>query len=123
LSKLKVQHLDQPEEPPDQLVSDPQVCRELGITPMSLWRWSHDAALDFPAKIQIRNRNFRSRRALEGFKARMLRQALAERSAPRKQPLIELATSAEQDLLERGRQLGREKRKERLAKRDQSGGD
>jgi hypothetical protein len=44
-----------------------------------------------------------------------------------KQHLIEIAASAEPDAvtisnLERGRQLGREKHKERLAERDQNGG-
>jgi hypothetical protein len=29
----------------DELVPDPQVIRELGITAMSLWRWDRDATL------------------------------------------------------------------------------
>ncbi len=67
----------------DELVPDPQVWRELGITSMSGWRYTHDTALDFPPPIKIRNRNFRSGKMLEAFKARMLRAALAERAAPR----------------------------------------
>jgi predicted DNA-binding transcriptional regulator AlpA len=64
----------------DPLVPDPQVWRELGITSMTGWRWSHDDTLNFPPPIQIRGRNYRSRRQLEDFKARLLRKAIATRS-------------------------------------------
>ena len=64
----------------DSLVPDPQVWRELGITAMTGWRYTNDPQLDFPPAIQIRNRNFRSRQALEAFKARMLRRALETRN-------------------------------------------
>jgi hypothetical protein len=67
------------EPPTGDLVPDPQVWRELGITSMTLWRWTHDPKLGFPPAIKIRNRNFRSRRALEDFKCRMLRQSIAAR--------------------------------------------
>lgn len=66
---------------PDELVPDPQVLKELSISAMALWRWDHVPALDFPPKIKIRTRNFRSRRQLEAFKARMLRSAIAERAS------------------------------------------
>jgi predicted DNA-binding transcriptional regulator AlpA len=66
----------------DSLVPDPQVWRELGISSMTGWRWTHDASLNFPPAIKIRNRCFRSRRMLEEFKSRMLRQAIAERDGP-----------------------------------------
>lgn len=59
------------------LVPDPAVCREFGITTMTLWRWSCDPELNFPARIQIRKRNFRGRRQLDDFKARMIRSATA----------------------------------------------
>jgi hypothetical protein len=62
----------------DELVPDPQVWKELGITSMTGWRWTRDPALDFPPQITIRRRNFRSRKQLEAFKARMLRQALKQ---------------------------------------------
>lgn len=68
---------------PDELVPDPQVWRELGVTSMTGWRYTHDPELGFPPPIKIRTRNFRSRRMLEEFKARLLRMALAERAAPR----------------------------------------
>ena len=41
------------------------------------WRWTRDPELNFPPPIKIRNRCFRSRRALEAFKERMLRETLA----------------------------------------------
>ena len=64
-------------EQPDELVPDPQVWRELGITSMTGWRYTHDPELNFPPPIKIRTRNFRSRRQLEEFKARLLRHAMA----------------------------------------------
>lgn len=65
--------------PPDQLAPDPVVARELGVTLMTLWRWTQDPKLEFPPAVKIRNRNFRSRRLLEAFKDRMLRDAIARR--------------------------------------------
>jgi hypothetical protein len=62
----------------DVLVPDPVVQREFDIDAMTLYRWTNDPALGFPTKIKIRNRNFRSRKQLEAFKARMLRQALKQ---------------------------------------------
>jgi hypothetical protein len=62
------------------LVPDPVVCREFGITAMTLWRWTHDSELNFPPAIPIRNRNFRSRKQLEAFKARMLNKAIRQRA-------------------------------------------
>jgi hypothetical protein len=67
----------------DELVPDPQVIRELGISAMSLWRWDRDPMLiaaGWPPPIRIRNRKFRSRRALEAFKAAMSRRAIAQRA-------------------------------------------
>jgi predicted DNA-binding transcriptional regulator AlpA len=64
------------------LIPDPEVARELGISLMGLWRWSKDknlAAMGFPPKISVRSRNFRSRKMLEAFKARLIREALTER--------------------------------------------
>ena len=66
----------------DEFVSDPVVARELGISLVTMWR--HDSnkemeKLDWPAKIQIGKRNFRSRNQLEAFKEAMLKRAMAER--------------------------------------------
>jgi hypothetical protein len=63
----------------DELVPDPQVCREFQITPMTLWRWDHDLELKFPLAIRIRRRKFRRRRALEDFKRQLVRNAIARR--------------------------------------------
>ena len=64
---------------PDDMVPDPVVCTEFGITSMTLWRWERDPGLDFPVRIKIRTKNYRSRKALEEFKHRMAQKALAER--------------------------------------------
>src|SRR5260370_29647203 len=61
----------------DEFVPDPQVRRELSINPMRLHRWERDARLDFPPKIKIRGHNFRSRKALEHFKQRMIDMAIS----------------------------------------------
>jgi hypothetical protein len=69
---------------PDELVPDPKVCREFNVSAMTLWRWDRDpqlAQLGWPAPIEIRRRKFRSRKQLEAFKARMLRNALPRRRA------------------------------------------
>jgi hypothetical protein len=59
----------------DELVPDPRVAEEFAVSLMTLWRWSRDPALQFPPAVQIRRRNFRSRRALEEFKARLVQSA------------------------------------------------
>lgn len=60
---------------PDQLVPDPIVAKEFGgISLMTLYRWTNDPKLGFPPPIKIRTKNFRSRRALEDFKVRMISQ-------------------------------------------------
>ena len=64
----------------DRLVPDPEVWRELGITSMSGFRWERDPDLDFPPKIKVRGRNFRSRRMLEAFKEKLIRKALTDRA-------------------------------------------
>ena len=65
----------------DDLVPDPQVWREFGITAMTGYRWSHDPDLGFPPAIKIRTRNFRSRKALDVFKERLVTEAIAKRVA------------------------------------------
>ena len=62
---------------PDHFVPDPEVCREFSITPMTLDRWTNDPNLRFPPPMKLRNRNFRSRKQLEEFKAELLRKAIA----------------------------------------------
>jgi hypothetical protein len=63
----------------DELVPDPQVQKEFGITAMTLWRWDHDPDLGFAPRIKIRGKNYRSRKHLEEFKQRMVANAIAVR--------------------------------------------
>jgi hypothetical protein len=62
---------------PDQFVRDPEVCKEFGVTPMTLARWTNDPELNFPPPVSVRHRNFRSRKLLEEWKAAQLRKAIA----------------------------------------------
>lgn len=65
---------------PVQLVRDTIVAKEFGdVSLMTLYRWTNDPKLEFPPPIKIRNKNFRCRRALEEFKVRMMRSAVAHR--------------------------------------------
>jgi hypothetical protein len=60
----------------DELVPDPQVWKEFGVTSMTGHRWTHDPDLNFPQPVKVRKRNYRSRAALEEFKARLVARAL-----------------------------------------------
>lgn len=75
---------------PDTFVPDARVRAEFGnITAMTLHRWDHNPNLGFPPPIDIAGRKYRSRRMLEAFKQRALRDAIAAMSDPRlrrKQP-------------------------------------
>jgi hypothetical protein len=63
----------------DVLVPDPVVAREFAVTLMTLSRWTHDQNLGFPPPIKMRGRNYRSRAALEAFKAQKIRDGIAGR--------------------------------------------
>jgi hypothetical protein len=69
-SKDTTQALD-PET--DQLIPDPQIWAELGITPCTGDRWTKDKDLGFPPIVKIRNRNYRSRRLFEAWKQQRIR--------------------------------------------------
>ena len=73
----------------DELVPDPQVWREFRVTPMTGWRWTHDVSLGFPPPIKIRNRNYRSRRALNAFREALVRRALVKAAACRQARRLE----------------------------------
>jgi hypothetical protein len=68
---------------PDALVSDSVARQECGkVSRMCIWRWDHDPAmaeLGWPPPIQLNNRKYRSRRALEVFKQNLMKRALAAR--------------------------------------------
>jgi hypothetical protein len=76
---------------PDSHVPDPAVWAEIGISPMSGWRWDQEAKnpeselakLGWPPPIKIRGRNFRSRHRLEQFKANAQRKAIQDRARGR----------------------------------------
>jgi predicted DNA-binding transcriptional regulator AlpA len=78
---MPLDHIAQ--DPPDELVPDPEVCREFNVTPMTLWRWDRDEKLSFPPPVRIRHRNFRSRRQLEAFKTTLIKNAMDARDARR----------------------------------------
>jgi hypothetical protein len=66
---------------PDDFVPDPVVMKEFGLNPMKLWRWDQDPRIGFPPKMKIGKRNYRSRRAIEAFKAELLRKAVDNQKA------------------------------------------
>jgi hypothetical protein len=74
-------HPAAPGQSADVFVPDPQVWAEFGITAMSGSRWTNDPDLNFPPAIKIRGRNFRSRKQIEEFKARMIAVAVTNRNA------------------------------------------
>jgi hypothetical protein len=66
----------------DHLVPDPLIAAEFHVTLMTIWRWDRDpakAALGWPPRIKISQRNYRHRSQVEQFKANLLKLALAER--------------------------------------------
>jgi hypothetical protein len=66
----------------DSLVPDPVVRREFNITSMTMFRWDNNPARiaeGWPPKIKIGRCNFRSRSALETFKATLVQRAIAAR--------------------------------------------
>jgi hypothetical protein len=68
--------------PIDEFVPDPKVRKEFSVTPMTMWRWDHDPVkveLGWPPPIKIGDRNYRSRKLLEQFKANLLRLAIESR--------------------------------------------
>jgi hypothetical protein len=62
-----------PDDETDALIPDSVVWKEFGISSMTGDRWTKDESLGFPPKVQIRGRNYRSRRQLEEFKQRRIR--------------------------------------------------
>jgi hypothetical protein len=68
---------------PDMLVSDNTARAELGgLSRMSLHRYDRDPAmtkLGWPVRVMLNGRGYRSRKALEEFKANLMRRALAAR--------------------------------------------
>jgi hypothetical protein len=66
------------------LIPDPEVFRDLHITKMTGYRWDRDprmAALGWPPPIRRGRYKFRDSIAYEKFKAKLAREAIANRSA------------------------------------------
>jgi hypothetical protein len=62
----------------EDLVPDSVVGGELEISQVTLANWTNNPARGFPPQIKFGNRGYRSRKALEAYKARKLREAIAE---------------------------------------------
>ncbi len=77
-------------EEADQLIPDPRVCVELGVTAMTLWRWDRNPeliALGWALPVHINKRKYRSRRQFEKFKRMMVQRAIENRDRTgRKKP-------------------------------------
>ncbi|MCA1431180.1 hypothetical protein I6F29_35625 [Bradyrhizobium sp. NBAIM16] len=62
---------------PDSFVPDKQVRNELGgITATTLRKWERDPRLNFPPRISILERTYRSRKALDEFKQQAIKRGL-----------------------------------------------
>jgi len=46
-------------EQDDRLIPEPRVRARYGVSDMTLWRWDHNPALNFPAPIRINGRKYR----------------------------------------------------------------
>jgi hypothetical protein len=67
----------------DRLVCEVDVCVEFGISAMCAYRWDRDPkmiAQGWPVAVKINRRKFRSRSALDLFKAKLVEQAIADRN-------------------------------------------
>jgi len=64
----------------DEFVPDTMVCREFGVSRYTLKRWTDNPTLGFPRPIKITSngRNFRSRRELDAFKQRVMRERITQ---------------------------------------------
>jgi hypothetical protein len=77
-SKIALQSNDER----DVWVPDPEFIREFGISNMTKMRYDVDPELvqmGWPPPMRIKERNFRSRRIIEKFKANMLKRAIEQR--------------------------------------------
>jgi predicted DNA-binding transcriptional regulator AlpA len=101
----------------DEWVPDPQVCKELGVSAMWLWRQDHappkpEEGVPFPARIKLGRRNVRSRKWLELYKKHRHDRAIAEQDlARRKQLDAREHAVAERERELRGQEQGRAARR------------
>lgn len=55
------------------LIPDPVIARQLGVTLMTIWRWDQDPKLGFPKRIKIKTRNYRAASELAAWRDKMVR--------------------------------------------------
>jgi hypothetical protein len=75
INQLKLIAVD---DKPDELVPDPKVWRELGVTSMTGHRLDARPELGFPPPLRIGRRKYRSRKQLEAYKQRLIAEAVAK---------------------------------------------
>jgi hypothetical protein len=56
------------------LVPDPVIARQLGVTLMTIWRWSHDPQMGFPTRVKVGKRNYRGASELMAWRDRLARE-------------------------------------------------
>jgi hypothetical protein len=66
------------------LMPDPKVARFFGVCMKTIERWSDDPKLNFPPRITINNRSYRSTEALDAFVAGRLKESVVAERAKRR---------------------------------------
>lgn len=56
------------------LVPDPEVARQFGVTLMTIWRWDQTPAMGFPKRIKINTRNYRKASEVLAWRDKLFRQ-------------------------------------------------
>lgn len=59
--------MSNPESDARRYLPDPKVCQRYSVTPMTLWRWDNDPAVNFPKPIRINRRKYRDESELEAW--------------------------------------------------------
>jgi predicted DNA-binding transcriptional regulator AlpA len=59
----------------DQLIPDPKVAKQFGVTTRTIDRWDEDPELDFPKAVEINGRKYRRRKEIREFQRAHLRSA------------------------------------------------
>lgn len=60
------------------LIPDPEIARQLGVTLMTIWRWDHSPEMGFPKRIKINTRNYRSASDLAAWRDKLVRQSVRD---------------------------------------------
>ena len=62
----------------DQLIPDPKVAKQFGVTTRTIDRWDEDPELDFPKAVEINGRKYRRSNEIRVFQRAHLRSARSE---------------------------------------------